>query len=74
MCKLIRERYPKLKLVIGVWGFAGDTEKAKARFERTQPDRLLTSLAQAVAQIQELIQPKEPLAAAGPPAGPPAAP
>jgi predicted PurR-regulated permease PerM len=70
MCKLIRERYPKLKIVIGVWGFAGDTEKAKARFERTQPDRLLTSLAQAVAQIQELIQPKESLAAAGPPAAP----
>ena len=51
MCKLIRERYPKIKLVIGVWGFSGDTEKAKARFERTQPDRLLTSLTQAVEQI-----------------------
>jgi len=58
MCKLIRERFPKLKIVIGVWGFGGDAEKAKARFERTQPDRLLTSLAQAVEQIQELIQPK----------------
>src|ERR1022692_2819769 len=29
MCKLIRERFPKVKLVIGVWGFSGDTEKAK---------------------------------------------
>jgi predicted PurR-regulated permease PerM len=58
MCKLIRERFPKVKLVIGVWGFSGDTEKATARFERTQPDRLLTSLAQAVEQIQELLQPK----------------
>jgi len=57
MCKLIRERFPKLKLVIGVWGFSGDSEKTKARFERTQPDRLLTSLAQAVEQIQELIRP-----------------
>lgn len=58
MCKLIRERFPKAKVVVGVWGFSGDTEKAKARFERTQPDRLLTSLAQAVEQIQELIRPK----------------
>jgi predicted PurR-regulated permease PerM len=58
MCKLIRERFPKLKLVVGVWGFSGDTEKAKARFERTQPDRLFTSLGQAVEQIQELIRPK----------------
>jgi predicted PurR-regulated permease PerM len=60
MCKLVRERFPKPKLVTGVWGFSGDTEKAKARFERTQPDRLLTSLGQAVAQIQELIRGKEP--------------
>jgi hypothetical protein len=58
MCKLIRERFPKLKLVIGVWGFRGDSEKAKTRFERTRPDRLLTSLAQAVEQIPELIRPK----------------
>jgi len=58
MCKLVRERFPKPKLVVGVWGFSGDTEKAKARFERAQPDRLLTSMAQAVEQIQELIRPK----------------
>ena len=60
MCKLIRERFPKLKLIVGVWGYSGDTEKAKARFERTQPDRLLTSLAQALEQIQELIRPRAP--------------
>jgi len=58
MCKLIRERFPKVKLVVGVWGFSGDTEKAMVRFERTQPDRLTTSIAQAVEQIQELLQPK----------------
>jgi predicted PurR-regulated permease PerM len=61
MCKLVRERFPKPKLVVGVWGFSGDTEKAKARFERSQPDRLLTSLAQAVEQIQELIRPQAPV-------------
>lgn len=41
MCKVIRERFPRLKLLVGVWGFNGDPEKAKARFERTQPDRSL---------------------------------
>jgi hypothetical protein len=61
MCKLVRERFPQLKVVIGVWGFSGDTEKAKARFERTPPDRLLTSMAQAIEQIQELIRPPEPV-------------
>jgi predicted PurR-regulated permease PerM/CheY-like chemotaxis protein len=57
MCKLVRERFPKLKLLIGVWGFSGDKEKAKARFGRTQPDLLLTNLAEAVEQIQELVRP-----------------
>jgi hypothetical protein len=58
MCKQVRERFPKLKVVVGVWGFSGDTQKANARFERTQPDRLSTSLAQAVEHIEELVRPK----------------
>jgi predicted PurR-regulated permease PerM len=58
MCKQIRERFPKLKVVVCVWGFTGDTQKAKARFERTQPHRLSTSLAEAVEHIQELVRPK----------------
>jgi hypothetical protein len=58
MCKQIRERFPKLKVVVCVWGFSGDTEKAKARFERNQPDRLCTSLADAVEQVQALVRPE----------------
>jgi len=58
MCQQIRERFPKLKVVVCVWGFSGDSEKAKARFERTQPDRLSTSLAEAVEHVQELVRPK----------------
>jgi len=58
MCKQIRERFPKLKMVVCVWGFSGDTHKAKARFERTQPDRLSTSLAEAVEHVQELVRHK----------------
>jgi hypothetical protein len=57
MCKQIRERFPKLKVVVCVWGFGGDTHKAMARFDRTQPDRLSTSLAEAVEQVQELVNP-----------------
>jgi hypothetical protein len=58
MCKQIRERFPKLKVVVCVWGFSGDVEKAKTRFERTQPDRLSTSLAEAVEHVRELVRPK----------------
>jgi predicted PurR-regulated permease PerM len=57
MCKQIRELSPKLKVVVCVWGFSGDTQKAMARFERTQPDRLSTSLAEAVEHVQELVGP-----------------
>jgi predicted PurR-regulated permease PerM len=55
MCKQIRGRFPKIKLVVCVWGFKGDAERAKARFERNQPDRLLTSLPQALEQIKGLL-------------------
>jgi len=58
MCKQIRERFPKLKVVVCVWGFSGDTQKAKARFERAQPDCLSISLAEAMAHIEELVHPK----------------
>ncbi|HUD98185.1 MAG TPA: AI-2E family transporter [Bryobacteraceae bacterium] len=58
MCKQIRERFPKLKVMVCVWGFSGDAQKAITRFERTQPDRLSTSLAEAVEYIQELVRPK----------------
>jgi hypothetical protein len=58
MCKQIRELSPKLKVVVCVWGFSGDTQKAMARFERTQPDRLSTSLAEAVEHVEELILPE----------------
>ena len=64
MCKQIRERFPRLKVVVCIWGFIGDTQKAMARFDRTQPDRLATSLAEAVAHIQELACPKPEVAPA----------
>ncbi len=58
LCKQVRERFPKLKVVVCVWGFSGDIQKAKARFERTQPDRLATSLVEAVEHVQGLIHSK----------------
>jgi predicted PurR-regulated permease PerM len=58
MCKQIRERFPKLKVVVCVWGFNGDAAKAKVRFERSQPDGLCTSLAGALENVEELLRPK----------------
>jgi predicted PurR-regulated permease PerM len=48
MCKQIRTRFPKVGVVVGVWGFSGDQDKARASFERTPPDQIFTSFLQVV--------------------------
>jgi predicted PurR-regulated permease PerM len=57
LCRQIREQFPNLKVFVCVWGFAGDTEKAMTRFERTQPDLLCASLAEVLQHVQELVRP-----------------
>jgi predicted PurR-regulated permease PerM len=54
MCKRLRAQFPNLTTFVCVWGFTGDTEKAKARFERAQPQQLVTSLSQALELIHKL--------------------
>jgi predicted PurR-regulated permease PerM len=44
----LQSRFPRTKLVVGVWGFSGDMEKALQRFQPLHPDKLVTSLADAV--------------------------
>ena len=41
-------RYPRSKVIVGVWGFADDTERAMQRFQPSRPNKLVTSLADAV--------------------------
>jgi predicted PurR-regulated permease PerM len=48
LSRLLQVRFPRTKIVIGVWGFTGDTEQALQRFQPKRPDRLVTSLANAV--------------------------
>jgi hypothetical protein len=51
LCQRIRLVLPQTNIVAAVWGFSGDVEKAKERFGSAMPDRVATSLAQAVEQI-----------------------
>ena len=44
----LRARFPQTKIVIGVWGFAGDKERALLRFHSPRPEQLVTSLWEAV--------------------------
>jgi predicted PurR-regulated permease PerM len=51
-CRRLRSRFPKIRILVGVWGFAGDTKKALARFERSSPHRLFVSFAQVIDYIR----------------------
>jgi predicted PurR-regulated permease PerM len=47
LTRLLQARFPRTKIVIGVWGFTGDTERALQRFQPKRPHKLVTSLANA---------------------------
>jgi hypothetical protein len=49
----LRLKFPRCKLLIGVWGFAGDVTKALDRFEHSRPDGLAVSLADAVNRLKK---------------------
>lgn len=49
LSRLLQVRFPRTRIVIGVWGFSGDTERALQRFQPKRPDKLVTSLRDAVA-------------------------
>jgi len=44
----LRTRFPRTKILIGVWGFTGDTQASLQRFKPAPPDSLVTSLAEAL--------------------------
>lgn len=58
LCKRLRDRLPKVKLVVGLWDAQGDLSKAQ---ERIGCDAIVVAtLADAQQQIQRLTQPRLP--------------
>jgi predicted PurR-regulated permease PerM len=53
LCQLVRLQLPEVKILAGIWGYSGDPDKALERFGTARPDTVVSSLAQAVAQISE---------------------
>ena len=51
LCQRVRMHLPQIKILAGIWGYAGDLDKAKERFGGMRPDRVVASFAQAVEQI-----------------------
>ena len=44
----LRVKFPAVKVVVGVWGFGGETERALLRFHPSPPDKFVRSLAETL--------------------------
>ncbi|HTC91277.1 MAG TPA: AI-2E family transporter [Bryobacteraceae bacterium] len=44
----LKSKFPRTKILIGVWGFNGETERALVRFQPSPPDKFVSSLAEAL--------------------------
>ena len=51
LSRQLRARFPLTRIVVGVWGFAGDAKVALERFPTPRPEHLVTSLEQAVQTV-----------------------
>jgi predicted PurR-regulated permease PerM len=48
LSRLLQGKFPHTKIVVGVWGFTGDAERAMQRFQPAHPERLAGTLADAL--------------------------
>jgi len=44
----MKSKFPACRLVVAIWGFNGDAEKALQRFQEPRPERMVVSLADAL--------------------------
>jgi hypothetical protein len=44
----LKNKFPRTKIVIGVWGFNGEPERARLRFQPLPPEKFVSSLAEAI--------------------------
>jgi predicted PurR-regulated permease PerM len=56
LCKRMRQEHPRLRIIVGRWGFRGDRERLTERLRARGADQLVTSFAEALDAI-ERIQP-----------------
>jgi len=53
LCQRIREQLPENRILIGLWQSPQSTEMMRERFGSARPDRVVTTLADALAQIED---------------------
>jgi predicted PurR-regulated permease PerM len=56
LCKLLRQRYPQLKVILGLWAFKGGIAKARERVRTDCVDLVATSFQQAIVFLVETRQ------------------
>ncbi len=56
LCKRLHARFPDLKIVVGLWGFAGGVPKAQQRVGSGCTDAVATTLAEALLQVRRLCE------------------
>ena len=54
LCKRLHQRMPELKMVVGLWAWPGDLRKAKDRVACESSVNLVTTIAQAVDDLEQL--------------------
>lgn len=54
LCKHLRARFPRIAVVVGLWGFAGGVLKAQERVGPSCTDAVCTNLSEAIFQIERI--------------------
>jgi CheY-like chemotaxis protein len=62
LCRRLRQRFPQLKILVGLWAADGDVAKIAVRLKAAGADEVVTTLHGAVQRVRE----HAPLCAAGP--------
>jgi hypothetical protein len=54
--KKLRTRFPKSRIAVGLWGFAGNPEVMRARLGIAEADMIVSSLSEAISQVPSLAE------------------
>ena len=57
LCKRLRQRYPEIKMLIGLWAFRGNIERAKQRIACDDHTLMDITLAGVLNQLEQITQP-----------------
>jgi hypothetical protein len=57
LCKRLHLAYPNLNMIVGLWTMKGNLQKAKDRITCVATVQVLTTLSEAIDQIEQMAKP-----------------